>query len=117
MPRPRPFEAPVTRAVLPSMPRSIAPRSQSPERFTQLQRGRARFRYARRRSMGGHLAVTDIRDPATAERLACAHPDDYLRRRDFLARAAMTAGLAAGLSTVLDPDTLVAAAARRQKRA
>jgi phospholipase C len=67
--------------------------------------------------MGGHLAVTDIRDPAAAEELAYAHPDDYLRRREFLARAAMTAGLAAGLSTVLDPDTLVAEAARRQKRA
>ena len=43
--------------------------------------------------------MTDIRDPATAEQLAFAHPDDYLRRREFLARAAMTAGLAAGLDT------------------
>src|SRR5882762_6062819 len=85
MPRPRPFEAPVTRAVLPSMPRSIAPRSQSPERFTQLQRGCARFRYARRRSMGGHLAVTDI----------------YLRRRQFVvavAAALLALALAAAVA-------------------
>jgi phospholipase C len=60
--------------------------------------------------------VTDVRDPGAAEHLAFRHPDEYLRRREFLQRAAMTAGLAAGLSTVLDPDILLADAARRQKR-
>ncbi|MEA2124518.1 MAG: phospholipase [Solirubrobacteraceae bacterium] len=56
--------------------------------------------------------MTDIRDPEVAERL----PDDtLLRRRDFLQRTAAAAGLA-GAATVLSPDTLVAEAARRQRR-
>ena len=59
----------------------------------------------------------DIRDPGEAERLAADAPDEYLKRRDFLQRAAVTAGLAAGLGTVLDPNTLVAEAARKQGRA
>ena len=42
--------------------------------------------------------------------------DEYLRRREFLARAALTAGLGTGLATVLDADTLVAEAARQQRR-
>jgi phospholipase C len=42
--------------------------------------------------------------------------DDALRRREFLQRTAVTAGLAASLGTVLDPDTIVAEAARRQRR-
>ena len=42
--------------------------------------------------------------------------DESLRRREFLQRTAVTAGLAAGLGTVLDPDTIVAEAARRQRR-
>jgi phospholipase C len=58
----------------------------------------------------------DLRDPEQAERLADAAPDEYLRRRDFLQRAALTAGLGAGLATVLHPDTLVAEAARQQRR-
>jgi phospholipase C len=60
--------------------------------------------------------VSDIRDPAYVERLNVEAPDEYPRRREFLQRAALTAGLAGGLATVLDPDTLVAAAASRQKR-
>src|SRR3954451_7834619 len=60
--------------------------------------------------------MTDIRDPEFAERLAEAAPDDYLRRRDFLSRTAKTAGLAAGLATALSPTTLVAEAARQQRR-
>jgi phospholipase C len=60
--------------------------------------------------------MTDIRDPDAAERLAGAAPDEYLRRRDFLARTATTAGLAAGLATTLSPTTLVAEAARAQRR-
>jgi phospholipase C len=59
----------------------------------------------------------DIRDPEARERLARAAPDEYLRRRDFLARTAATAGLAAGMSTVLSPATLVAEAGRVQRRA
>jgi hypothetical protein len=35
-----------------------------------------------------------------------------LRRREFLQRTAMAAGLAAGMATVLSPDLLVAEAAR-----
>src|SRR3954466_8842003 len=60
--------------------------------------------------------MTDIRDPDAAERLAGAAPDESLRRRDFLARTATTAGLAAGLATTLSPTTLVAEAARVQRR-
>lgn len=60
--------------------------------------------------------MDDIRDPEAAERLEQRAPDEYMRRREFLQRTALTAGLAAGLGTVLDPDTLVAAAARRQRR-
>jgi phospholipase C len=58
----------------------------------------------------------DIRDPEYAEQLDYAAPDEYLRRREFLQRVAMTAGLTSSLSLVLDPDTLVAQAARKQDR-
>src|SRR3954470_14942236 len=60
--------------------------------------------------------MADIRDPDRAEHLAAAAPDEYLRRRDFLARTAATAGVAAGLATTLSPATLVAEAARMQRR-
>ena len=60
--------------------------------------------------------MKDMRDPAGAERLAAEAPDEYLKRRDFLQRAAVTAGLAAGLGTLLDPDVLVAEAGRKQAR-
>src|SRR4051812_5344794 len=39
-----------------------------------------------------------------------------MRRRDFLGRTAAAAGLAAGLGTVLSPATLIAEAAKRQRR-
>jgi phospholipase C len=42
--------------------------------------------------------------------------DEVLRRREFLQRTAMTAGLATSLATVLPADTLVAEAARHQRR-
>ena len=61
--------------------------------------------------------VGDIRDPDYAERLEATAPDAYYRRREFLQRTAMAAGLAAGLGTVLDAETLVAEAARKQRRA
>jgi phospholipase C len=60
--------------------------------------------------------VTDLRDPTHAERLEFEAPDEALRRRDFLQRLAVGAGAAASLGTVLDPDVLMAEAARRQRR-
>ena len=60
--------------------------------------------------------MDDVRDPAEAERLAHQLPDEYLRRREFLQRTALTAGLATSLATVLPADTLVAEAARRQRK-
>ena len=60
--------------------------------------------------------MTDLRDPAAAERLAYEAPDEYLRRREFLQRTAMAAGLAATFAMTLDAETLVAEAARRQRR-
>ncbi len=60
--------------------------------------------------------MEDIRNPEHAEQLAGEAPDEFLRRREFLQRAALTAGLAGGLSAVLHPDTLVAEAAKRQER-
>src|SRR5436305_13139990 len=59
----------------------------------------------------------DVHNPEYAERLEAEAPDEYLRRREFLQRAALTAGLASGLGLVLDPETLVAEAARHQRRA
>ncbi|HEX6457822.1 MAG TPA: alkaline phosphatase family protein [Thermoleophilaceae bacterium] len=56
----------------------------------------------------------EFRDPEAAERLAFHAPDEYLRRREFLGRTAMLAGLAAGMGVLLDPETLVAEAAARQ---
>jgi len=58
----------------------------------------------------------DLRDPHEAERLEYEAPDAYHSRREFLRRTAATAGIAAGLGLVLDPDTVVAEAARRQRR-
>jgi phospholipase C len=60
--------------------------------------------------------MSDLRDPLEAERLAFEAPDAYLRRREFLARTAMTAGIAAGAGLLVSPDTLVAAAGQRQRR-
>jgi len=61
--------------------------------------------------------VSDIRDPYEAERLATVAPDELHTRRDFLQRTAVTAGLAASLGLTLNPDTVIAAAARQQRRA
>src|SRR3954469_7627264 len=60
--------------------------------------------------------MDDLNDPAHAEQLADAAPDDYLKRREFLQRTALAAGLATGLGTVLPAETLVAEAARKQRR-
>jgi phospholipase C len=59
--------------------------------------------------------MSDIRDPGEAERLLTTAPEAFHTRRDFLRRTAVTAGLAASMGLVLDPDTLVAEAARRQR--
>ncbi|MEA2480586.1 MAG: phospholipase [Thermoleophilaceae bacterium] len=58
----------------------------------------------------------DLRDGEEAERLETEAPDEFLKRREFLQRTALTAGLAAGLGLALDADTLVAEAARKQRR-
>ena len=57
--------------------------------------------------------MRDIRDPAQAEALEYEAPDAYLRRREFLQRTAMLAGLGLGAAAALHPDTLIAAATRR----
>ncbi|MGA9856593.1 MAG: alkaline phosphatase family protein, partial [Solirubrobacteraceae bacterium] len=59
--------------------------------------------------------MSDIRSPQEAERLLAVAPDAFHTRREFLQRTAVTAGLAAGMGLVLDPDTVVAEAARRQR--
>src|SRR3954453_22742152 len=60
--------------------------------------------------------MRDLHDPEPPERLADEAPDAYLRRREFLQRTALAAGLATTLGTVLPADTLVAEAARKQRR-
>jgi phospholipase C len=60
--------------------------------------------------------MSDIRSPHEAERLLTVAPDAYHTRRDFLKRTAVSAGLAASMGLVLDPDVVVAEAARRQRR-
>src|ERR1019366_5132914 len=57
----------------------------------------------------------DLRDPLEAERLLAHAPEAFHTRRGFLKRTAGTAGLAASRGLVLDRDTLVAEAARRQR--
>ena len=49
------------------------------------------------------------------ERLAAEHPDEAMRRRDFLARTALLAGTA-GVATALPIETVVSEAARRKHR-
>src|SRR3954468_22478359 len=58
----------------------------------------------------------DLRDPEARERFEAAAPEAYLKRREFLQRTALTAGLAAGMATVLSPEVLVAEAASQQRR-
>jgi phospholipase C len=50
------------------------------------------------------------------ERLAAEHPEQHMRRREFLERTARLAGAGGTLATVLRPETLVAAAAAAQRR-
>ncbi|HEX2016850.1 MAG TPA: alkaline phosphatase family protein [Solirubrobacteraceae bacterium] len=60
--------------------------------------------------------MSDVHEPQYGERLEAQAPEEYLRRRDFLARTAAAAGVAGGLASVLGPDVLVAEAARRQRQ-
>src|SRR3954452_18483237 len=57
----------------------------------------------------------DHRDPAQAELIDHVAPEEGMRRREFLRRTALTAGLA-GLASVLPAETLIAEAARKQTR-
>jgi phospholipase C len=59
--------------------------------------------------------MQELGDQEAEERLAHDAPEEHLRRRDFLGRTAMAAGLAAGWSTILPANVLVAEAARRQR--
>jgi phospholipase C len=62
------------------------------------------------------LDPNDERDPLVAEALEWRAPDEALRRREFLQRAAMAGGLAAGLAGTLSPDRILAEAAKRDRR-
>jgi phospholipase C len=68
-------------------------------------------RHDRTRFMADRAAY--LRDREAAELFEWAHPEVALRRRDFIARTAATAGLAA-LAGVLPGETLIAEAAHRQ---
>jgi phospholipase C len=57
-----------------------------------------------------------MNDREGAERFEQEFPDAYLRRREFLGRTAMLAGMAAGMGVLLDPETIVAEAASRQRK-
>src|SRR5437868_11828183 len=59
----------------------------------------------------------DVRDPLQRERWEAADPEGYLRRREFLQRSAVAGGLAASAGLALGPETLIAHAARMQRRA
>jgi phospholipase C len=58
----------------------------------------------------------DLRDPRQAERWEETDREAHLRRRDFLQRTAVTAGLAASAGLMVGPETLIAQAARAQRR-
>jgi phospholipase C len=50
------------------------------------------------------------------ERLAAEHPDQHLRRREFLQRLAMTIGACASVAAAFPPDVVVAHAAQTELR-
>ncbi len=62
------------------------------------------------------LARGELADPEAVERLAGEHPEEFLRRRDFLGRSAALAGLA-GMASVLPAETLIAEAAKQAAKA
>src|SRR5258707_6665333 len=59
----------------------------------------------------------DLRDPVQPERWQAVDADGYLRRREFLKRTAVAAGMTAAAGLTLSPETLIAQAARAQRRA
>jgi phospholipase C len=59
--------------------------------------------------------MSDVRDPLEAERLLEVAPEAFHTRREFLQRTAVSAGLASSLGLTLDPDVVLAHAARRQR--
>jgi phospholipase C len=59
--------------------------------------------------------VGGLRDGQALERLASEHPGELMRRREFLARLALAAGLASGAAAALSPGALIAEAAARQR--
>src|SRR4051794_8785388 len=61
--------------------------------------------------------MSDVLDPAYAERLEAEAPDEHLRRREFLERTARAAGVGVAMAASLGPDRLVAAAAAGEGRA
>ena len=63
------------------------------------------------------MPPVDVRDPLEAERFEALDAEAFHTRRDFLQRTAVMAGLAASMGALLDPDAVVAEAARRQRRA
>jgi phospholipase C len=60
--------------------------------------------------------MEDLRNPYQAEWLQATAPEAYHSRREFLMKTAMAAGLTAGLGLALDPSTVIAEAARRQRQ-
>lgn len=60
--------------------------------------------------------MNDEHYPEIDEELAWRAPEAFLRRREFLARTALLAGVGATTASVLTPDTLVEAAAAKQAR-
>jgi phospholipase C len=60
--------------------------------------------------------MSEFPDAESEARFAEEHPEEHMRRREFLARTAAMAGLA-GLATVLPADTLLSEAAKREARA
>jgi phospholipase C len=63
----------------------------------------------------GRQDPNDARDPAAAERLEAVDPDGFMRRREFLQRAAITGGLAMSMASVLSPDVILGEAAARDR--
>jgi phospholipase C len=61
------------------------------------------------------LDPNDGREPGVAEEIHERQPEEALRRREFLQRAALTAGLTAGLAGILSPDTILAEVAKRTR--
>jgi phospholipase C len=60
--------------------------------------------------------MNEFTDPEKAERLESEHPEESMRRRDFLLKTAAVAG-AAGLATRLPLDSIVSSAAKVQNAA